>query len=151
MSGIAFSRLTQERKAWRKDHPFVSSIQHWPKPPGGWGGLSPQLLMNGQDGILHTLFTNPSSLIPGICCRTNKKCRWNHESHELGMRYSWEERGNVCLDKTRNSNNLYVLDYWNMGRTDSFMLVERQASLICLQKCILYAVIQSSTKQNPTK
>lgn len=27
MSGIALSRLTQERKAWRKDHPFVSSAQ----------------------------------------------------------------------------------------------------------------------------
>lgn len=26
MSGIALSRLAQERKAWRKDHPFVSSI-----------------------------------------------------------------------------------------------------------------------------
>lgn len=26
MSGIALSRLAQERKAWRKDHPFVSNI-----------------------------------------------------------------------------------------------------------------------------
>lgn len=26
MSGIALSRLAQERKAWRKDHPFVSMI-----------------------------------------------------------------------------------------------------------------------------
>lgn len=25
MSGIALSRLAQERKAWRKDHPFVST------------------------------------------------------------------------------------------------------------------------------
>jgi len=25
MSGIALSRLAQERKAWRKDHPFVSN------------------------------------------------------------------------------------------------------------------------------
>lgn len=40
MSGIAFSRLTQERKAWRKDHPFVSSIQHCPKSPGGLWALS---------------------------------------------------------------------------------------------------------------
>lgn len=28
MSGIAFSRLTQERKAWRKDHPFVSRVKY---------------------------------------------------------------------------------------------------------------------------
>lgn len=28
MSGIALSRLTQERKAWRKDHPFVSATPH---------------------------------------------------------------------------------------------------------------------------
>lgn len=26
MSGIALSRLAQERKAWRKDHPFVSYL-----------------------------------------------------------------------------------------------------------------------------
>ena len=24
MSGIAIGRLTEERKAWRKDHPFVN-------------------------------------------------------------------------------------------------------------------------------
>lgn len=30
MSGIALSRLTQERKAWRKDHPFVSATQYSP-------------------------------------------------------------------------------------------------------------------------
>ncbi|MEQ2179030.1 hypothetical protein GOODEAATRI_020361, partial [Goodea atripinnis] len=27
-----------------------------------------------------------------ICSCTNKKSRWNHESHELGMCYSWEKR-----------------------------------------------------------
>lgn len=26
MSGIASARLAEERKAWRKDHPFVSTI-----------------------------------------------------------------------------------------------------------------------------
>jgi hypothetical protein len=26
MSGIAIGRLTEERKAWRKEHPFVSGI-----------------------------------------------------------------------------------------------------------------------------
>ena len=26
MSGIAVGRLSEERKAWRKDHPFVSTI-----------------------------------------------------------------------------------------------------------------------------
>jgi hypothetical protein len=26
MSGIAIGRLTEERKAWRKDHPFVSNF-----------------------------------------------------------------------------------------------------------------------------
>lgn len=32
MSGIALSRLSQERKAWRKDHPFVSgSLTKLPK------------------------------------------------------------------------------------------------------------------------
>lgn len=27
MSGIAIGRLTEERKSWRKDHPFVSFHQ----------------------------------------------------------------------------------------------------------------------------
>lgn len=31
MSGIALSRLAQERKAWRKDHPFVSNV-FWDAP-----------------------------------------------------------------------------------------------------------------------
>lgn len=48
----------------------------------------------------------------------------------------------VLLKRTTQINSdfwsLYVLDYCNMDSTDSFMLVERQASLICLQKCILY-------------
>ena len=26
MSGIALGRLAEERKAWRKDHPFVSQL-----------------------------------------------------------------------------------------------------------------------------
>lgn len=26
MSGIAIARLSEERKGWRKDHPFVSCI-----------------------------------------------------------------------------------------------------------------------------
>lgn len=28
MSGIAEARLKEERKAWRKDHPVVSTAQH---------------------------------------------------------------------------------------------------------------------------
>ena len=27
MSGIAIGRLSEERKAWRKDHPFVCTVQ----------------------------------------------------------------------------------------------------------------------------
>ena len=27
MSGIALGRLAEERKGWRKDHPFVSIVQ----------------------------------------------------------------------------------------------------------------------------
>lgn len=30
MSGIALGRLTEERKAWRKEHPFVSFATHFP-------------------------------------------------------------------------------------------------------------------------
>lgn len=39
MSGIALSRLAQERKAWRKDHPFVRTalllpVAQWAIPRG---------------------------------------------------------------------------------------------------------------------
>lgn len=27
MSGIAIGRLSEERKAWRRDHPFVSPVE----------------------------------------------------------------------------------------------------------------------------
>jgi len=30
MSGIALGRLAEERKAWRKDHPFVSFATPFP-------------------------------------------------------------------------------------------------------------------------
>ena len=30
MSGIAVGRLSEERKAWRKDHPFVSTMSCLP-------------------------------------------------------------------------------------------------------------------------
>ena len=30
MSGIALGRLAEERKAWRKDHPFVSCATPFP-------------------------------------------------------------------------------------------------------------------------
>ena len=33
MSGIALGRLTEERKAWRKDHPFVSVELHTREGP----------------------------------------------------------------------------------------------------------------------
>lgn len=40
MSGIALSRLAQERKAWRKDHPFVSGGgRGGPGGRAGGGGL----------------------------------------------------------------------------------------------------------------
>ena len=47
MSGIALSRLAQERKAWRKDHPFVSGDRYTPAvldvrisfPPPDVGGV----------------------------------------------------------------------------------------------------------------
>ena len=32
MSGIAVGRLNEERKAWRKDHPFVSEQQLYLTP-----------------------------------------------------------------------------------------------------------------------
>jgi hypothetical protein len=56
MSGICRTRLAEERKQWRKDHPFVST----------------HLLLNSP-----SKGTIPS---PGILRETVKGCRWLHES-----------------------------------------------------------------------
>ena len=37
MSGIALGRLAEERKAWRKDHPFVSHLVYGGRGGGGGG------------------------------------------------------------------------------------------------------------------
>lgn len=84
MSGIALSRLAQERKAWRKDHPFVrfNFFKRSVQSACGQSTCCP---------FVYTLIF----VFSGICCRTNKKSRWDYESHELGMCYSWQEGGKV--------------------------------------------------------
>lgn len=39
MSGIAIGRLSEERKGWRKDHPFVSEYPFHKTIWGGGGGV----------------------------------------------------------------------------------------------------------------
>lgn len=63
MSGIALARLSEERKAWRKDHPFVSVIQSW--------------ITLGTLVILY--------IVAGICCKAIEECGWVTQSGELGM------------------------------------------------------------------
>ena len=88
MSGIALSRLAQERKAWRKDHPFVSGV---------FLASLRKYSSNFHSPINTAVLTVCTRLFnfSGICCCTNKKSRGNHESHELGMCYSWQEGGKV--------------------------------------------------------
>lgn len=62
MTGIAIGRLTEERKAWRKDHPFVSSESNTSNHPNN-----------------NLIFTE------GVYCQTDQELGRLLESHELGM------------------------------------------------------------------
>lgn len=66
MSGIAVARLAEERKAWRKDHPFVS-----------WKFL-----------LVIWLRLHRSHWITGIRGQANQNARRFIEFDGLGMRYS---------------------------------------------------------------
>lgn len=65
MSGIALSRLTQERKAWRKDHPFVSATQDNAHVSAFYGTKFHRFFF-----CLFVCFLF-LSLTEGICCCTN--------------------------------------------------------------------------------
>jgi hypothetical protein len=61
MAGISAARLTEERKAWRRDHPF------------GFIAVNQNIF-----NFTHSFFS----------LETFQKCRWNSKSSQLGMRYS---------------------------------------------------------------
>jgi hypothetical protein len=78
MSGIAIGRLTEERKAWRKDHPFVS------------------LFYQQSNNSFKFSFKKI-----GFYCQTYQKPRWFFESDELGMLYTRKERRKLNIKKKR--------------------------------------------------
>uniref|UniRef100_A0A4W4HM61 UBC core domain-containing protein n=1 Tax=Electrophorus electricus TaxID=8005 RepID=A0A4W4HM61_ELEEL len=52
MSGIAFSRLSQERKAWRKDHPFGFVAVPTKNPDGTMNLMNWECAIPGKKGTL---------------------------------------------------------------------------------------------------
>ena len=87
MSGIALSRLAQERKAWRKDHPFVSNDR--PACVLMSGCLSPHQQQTSCKSLYLWLH------FAGVCRCSHEEPRRHDEPDELGVRYSWKERGKV--------------------------------------------------------
>lgn len=73
MSGIAIARLGEERKAWRKDHPFVS-------------GVGASQFGRRNNAFFRSLFST------GLCCTTRQKSRLHTEFDDLGVRDSRKER-----------------------------------------------------------
>lgn len=67
-NSIAITRLTEERKQWRKDHPFV---------------LRTSKLTCADDVDMI-----------GILCQAGQQRRWLGQPARLGMWYSWEEQRN---------------------------------------------------------
>ena len=101
MSGIALSRLAQERKAWRKDHPFVSGDRYTPAVLDVRISFPPSDVRRCKSLYLWVHFA-------GICSCSDKKSRRHDELDELGVRYSWQERGKVpsgpCFTLTRSGS-----------------------------------------------
>uniref|UniRef100_A0AAR2JK93 UBC core domain-containing protein n=1 Tax=Pygocentrus nattereri TaxID=42514 RepID=A0AAR2JK93_PYGNA len=52
MSGIALSRLSQERKAWRKDHPFGFVAVPTKNPDGTMNLMNWECAIPGKKGTL---------------------------------------------------------------------------------------------------
>ena len=51
MSGIALSRLAQERKAWRKDHPFGFVAVPTKNPDGTMNLMNWECAIPGKKGV----------------------------------------------------------------------------------------------------
>ena len=65
MSGIALSRLAQERKAWRKDHPFVRKALFLCVAGGWFPPVEPGNPITSA--LLHTLCRVPLG-VSGLLC-----------------------------------------------------------------------------------
>ncbi|GAB1300712.1 SUMO-conjugating enzyme UBC9 [Apodemus speciosus] len=61
MSGIALSRLAQERKAWRKDHPFGFVAVPTKNPDGTMNLMNWECAIPGKKGSIRELDPKPSS------------------------------------------------------------------------------------------
>uniref|UniRef100_A0AAY5L7E8 UBC core domain-containing protein n=1 Tax=Esox lucius TaxID=8010 RepID=A0AAY5L7E8_ESOLU len=80
MSGIALSRLAQERKAWRKDHPFGFVAVPTKNPDGTMNLMNWECAIPGKKGTpwegglfkLRMLFKDDYPSSP-------PKCKWFHE------------------------------------------------------------------------
>ena len=51
MSGIAIARLAEERKAWRKDHPFAFVARPCKNPDGSLNLMSWECAIPGKKGV----------------------------------------------------------------------------------------------------
>lgn len=80
----------------------------------------------------------------GICCCTNKKSRWNHESHELGMCYSWQEGGNVFHSRTYILWQLHICSRCKRACVFLNKFYSLIRILICLAFPMLRALIRCS-------
>lgn len=62
MSGIALSRLAQERKAWRKDYPFGFVAVSTKNPDGTMNLMNWECAIPGKKGVRVTAGFAPTNL-----------------------------------------------------------------------------------------
>ncbi|GLD75017.1 SUMO-conjugating enzyme UBC9-B isoform X2 [Lates japonicus] len=102
MSGIALSRLSQERKAWRKDHPFGFVAVPTKNPDGTMNLMNWECAIPGKKGTLW----EEESLQNSECCSkmtTSSPPKFSSRMIEDGerrsdlMRHSLTRSGEVVL------------------------------------------------------
>lgn len=93
MSGICRPRLAEERKQWRKDHPFVSFF-FGPNLSGSTVNATFCVCSASDlhEWIWLTFRTPHSWFLPGILCKTRKGRWWFHEPYGMGSRDPRKDR-----------------------------------------------------------
>jgi len=115
MSGIAIARLSEERKGWRKDHPFVRV---------GFFGLFCKQVNNHEWFYVKGFVARPTKNPDGTLNLMNWECAIPGKKTVSLILYSGDYLAGCCACKTRAPISVgilisYLICCRLLGRTDS--------------------------------
>ncbi|RXN32826.1 interleukin-2 receptor subunit beta-like protein [Labeo rohita] len=87
MSGIALSRLSQERKAWRKDHPFGFVAVPTKNPDGTMNLMNWECAIPGKKGVCKVYYQQVPPLCAPHYSDTSSGSTDEHRSYNMMGRY----------------------------------------------------------------